>query len=226
MARPVFQKKPDQNNAMKTPLQLFCKSMNILLAVLLAGLGGGCDTIQEHSVTCSLWNDSRNHSYCSSSADPELKLFDSERPPDVLVEYNTVSGRHKGIQRRAFFLNANSGRMDAGKPPRFVPVRRDAGLTPIPVVKSVAQTKSPPFTNTVFAVYEGYAFTLYRPESYPQYCKLPNYPDGKIFASWQCVTLTPVAVTADAVELVVVVAIVGAVGAFVAACESNLTVRP
>jgi len=201
-------------------------SLKLLFALLLAGLGSGCDTIQEHSVTSSLWNDGRNRSHCSPAANPELKLFDSEHPPDVLVAYNAVSDRHNGTERRAFFLNANGGRMDAGKPPRFVGIRRETGLTPIPVVKSASQTNSLPFTNAVFAVCQGGGFTLYRPESNPQYCQLPSYPDGSTFTSWQCVVLTPAAVTADVVQVVVVVAIVGSVVAFVGACESNLTVKP
>ena len=202
------------------------RCLNVLLALVLAGSGGGCNTIQDNSRTYALWNDSRDTSRCRPATDPKLALFDSENQPDVLVEYNAVSDRRKGIERRAFFLNANSGRMGAGQPPRFVDPRRAAGLTPIPVVKSPPPTNSTPFTNGVFAVSEGYAFTLYRPESYPQYCKLPSYSDGRTFGSWECVALTPVTVTADAVQLVVVVAIVGSLVAFVGACESGLTVTP
>src|ERR1035441_2057664 len=226
MARPVFQNQPDQNDSMKTLLQLFCKSLNILLAVLLAGLGGGCDTIQEHSATCALWRGSRDNSHCRPQADPDLKLFDSEHLPDVLVEYNAVSDRRKGVQRRAYCIKASSKRIAAGKPPRFVDPRRAAGLAPIVVLKSPAQTNSLSFTNVIFAVRQGNTFILFRPESAPEYCLLPSYPDGKTFASWQCAALMPVALTADAVVVVVAVTVVGTVVGFVAACQSNLTVRP
>jgi hypothetical protein len=211
---------------MKTARQLFSKSLNVLLAFLLAGLGGGCDTIQEHSATCTLWRDSRDDSHCRPQADPDLKLFDSEHPPDVLVEYIAVSDRRKGVQRRAYFLNASSKRIAAGKPPRFVDSRRAAGLAPIVVSKSPAQTNSLAFTNVIFAVRQGNTFILFRPESAPEYCLLPSYPDGKVFGSWQCAALTPIALTADAVVVVVAVAVVGTVVGFVAACQSNLTVRP
>lgn len=192
------------------------KCLNFLLAALLAGLGGGCDTIQEHSLTYALWNDSRDTSHSRPPADSDLKLFASKHPPDVLVEYNAVSDRQQGIQRRAYFLDANRDRIAAGKPPRFVDAQRAAGLKPITVVKSVPPTNSPFFTNVCFAVCQGSTFTLYRPESSPEFCALPYYQDGIIIGSWKRAALTPFALAVDAVvDVTIVGAVAGVLAAYV-----------
>ncbi len=193
--------------------QLLARSLNCLLAVLLAGLGSGCNTIQDHSLTYALWSDSRDASHCRPQADPKLKLFASEQPPDVLVEYDAVSDRSKGVQRRAYFLNANARRLADSKPPRFVEVRRETGLAPIPIVSAESQTNSPVSTNVVFAVCQDGTFTLYRPESSPEFCVLPYYQDGIIVNSWKRVSLTPFVLTE---EVVVDTAVIGAVAAVVA----------
>ena len=210
--------------------QMLTKNLNFMLATLLAVLGGGCSTIQDHSLTYALWSDSRGHSYCRPQADPGLKLFNSDFPPDVLVEYNAVSDRNKGVQRRAYFLAANARRLAASKPPRFVDVRREAGLAPIPIMPSESNKNPAVSTNDVFAVAEASAFTLYRPESSSEYCLLPNYPDGAVVNPWERGALTPLAVTADAVVDVtvigVVVGVAGGIGFLYACCESNVSWRP
>jgi hypothetical protein len=211
---------------MKATPQSLYKSLNILLVVLLAGLGGGCDTIQDHSLTYALWSDSRDTSHCRSQTDPQLRLFDSEHPPDVLVEYNAVGDWRKGVQRRAYFLNASSKRIAAGKPPRFVNARRDAGFTPIAVLKSVPPPNSPAFTNVVFAICQGTTFTLYRPESSPEFCALPNYQDGIVINSWKRAALTPSALVVDAVVDVTIIGVVAGVVAGYAYCGGAGTVSP
>ena len=206
--------------------QLFGKCLNALLAVLLAGLAIGCDTIQQHSLTCVLWNDSSSYSHCRPQTHPDLKLFDSEHPSDVLVEYNAVSDQRQGVQRRAYFLNASSRRIAAGKPPRFVDPRRDTGLKSIAVLKSASQTNSLALTNGVFAVAKGNRFTLYRPENSPEFCALPYYQDGGTIGSWKHTALTPFAL---AVDVVVDVTVIGVVAGFVAAyayCQGGGTVSP
>ena len=59
---------------MKASLQMLAKSPNGLLSVLLTGLAGGGDTIQDHSLTYALWSDSRDTSHCRPQADSKLKL--------------------------------------------------------------------------------------------------------------------------------------------------------
>lgn len=205
---------------------MLARSLNLLLAAVLAGLGGGCNTIQDHSLTYALWTDSRDTSHCRPQADPGLKLFIAEHPPDVLVEYNAVSDRTKGVQRRAYFLEANARRLAVCKPPKFVGLRRDASLVPIPIVPLDSRTNSPVSTNAVFAVGEGGAFTLYRPESSPEFCVLPYYQDGIVVNSWNRVALTPLAVTVDAVVDVTVIGVVAGCVAAYALCSGNTEWRP
>ena len=214
---------------MKTTFQFLCQSLNVLLAVLLANLGVGCDTIQEHSLTYSLWHDGRDTSHCRPSADSDLGLFNSEHPADVLVEYDAMSDRHPVVQRRAYFLDASRNLIAAGKPPRFVDSRRADGLPPIPVLKSVPTTNSPAMTNAIFAVCQGSTFTLYRPASSPEFCALPYYQDGVVYqnghvtASWERAALTPFALTVDAVVDVVVIGAVAGVVAIYAYCDGRVT---
>jgi len=203
---------------MKTAISLFAKILNVLLAVVLAGLVGGCDTIQDHSLTYALWNDSRDISHCRPQADPKLKLFASEHPLDVLVEYSAASDRTNDVQRRAYFLKANARRLADSKPPRFVNPRRAAGLVPIPVLPLESRTNLPVCSNLVFAVCHGGAFTLYRPESSPEFCVLPYYQDGLVVSSWKGVAMTPLAVTVDAVVDVAVIGVAAGCVAVIALC--------
>jgi hypothetical protein len=217
----------DQNKGRPNPpLPFPYRFLNLLLAALLAGLGGGCDTIQDHSLTYALWNDSRDTSHSRPQADPDLKLFVSEKPLDVLVEYNAVSDRNQGVQRHAYFLKAGGGRIAACKPPRFVDVRRAAGLASIAILSAVPPTNSPAFTNAVFAVGTGSTFAVYRPESTPEFYALPYYQDGIIVNSWGCVALTPFTATVDVVVDVAVIGTVAGVLAAWAMCEGQSSWRP
>lgn len=211
---------------MKTELQLMAKGLNLLLASLLAVAGGGCDTIQDHSLTYALWSDNRDTSHCRPQADPDLKLFAAKHPPEVLVEYKAVSDRSQGVQRRAYFLHANAGRLAACKPPRFVDFRREAGLAPIPIVPSESKTNSPVCTNAVFAVCQADTFTLVRSESSPEFCLLPYYQDGIVVHSWKSVALTPFAVTVDTVVDVGVIGAAAGCLALYAFCAGNTAWRP
>lgn len=200
--------------------------MNILGLALLAGLGGGCQTIQDHSLTYALWTDSRDTSHSRPAADPATKLFDLAFPPDTLVEYDAVSDRCKGTRRRAYFLKAGSKRIAAGKPPHFVDARREVGLAVIPVLKSMPPTNSPAFTNGVFAVCKDSAFTLFRPESSPESGVLPYYQDGIIVGSWKRVALTPFALAVDGVVDVTVIGAAAGVVAVCAMCQDTSGWRP
>lgn len=208
------------------PLPFPYRFLNLLLAVLLAGLGCGCDTVQDHSLTYALWNDSRDTSHSRPQADPDLKLFVSETSSDVLVEYSAVSDRSKGVQRHAYFLKAGGRRIAACKPPRFVDVRRAAGLAPIAILNSVPPTNSPAFTTAVFAVGTGTTFAVYRPESAPEFHALPYYQDGIVVNSWGRVALTPFTATVDAVVDVAVIGTVAGVFAAWALCEGQSSWRP
>ena len=208
---------------MRTMHPCLCKGLSLLLAALLAGSGAGCSTFREHSVTCKLWDGSREHSYCRSDSDPQLKLFASTNSADFLVEYDAVSGRQKGVRRVAFFLHASRSRLDHGKLPHFVDVRHDANLVPIAIVPALSEARSHGLTNTVFAVNHASSFTLYQPENEPEECALPHAPDG---TPWVAAALTPFAVAVDTSIVATTVGVVGGALAVIALCECNYTWRP
>jgi len=173
------------------------KGLNLLLAVLLAGAGGGCESAREASFTCKLW-DKDVRSYCQPVANPELALYEAKPAREVLVEYNALSDRDDQIKRRAYFLEANQKRIAAGKAPQFVDPGLSRNLTAIPQQVST-NTYAIPGTN-------GWTFTLYRPGREPEVCNLPTYRDDHNTAGR--VALTPLAVAGDATILGVVAAVI------------------
>jgi hypothetical protein len=185
--------------------------MSVLLAALLAGLGTGCETIQEHSLTCDLWSDDGGISHSRPQTDSGLALFYAKPQPEVLVEYNAVSDRHPAGQRRAYFLDASRRRLTAGRPPRFVGPKRDHGLQPISILPTIAMATNSLSTNLCCAVAKGNSFILYRADFPPEYCTLPYYQDGTFNGNWKRVLLTPLTVTVDMVVDVTVVGVVAAI---------------
>src|ERR1019366_8950232 len=110
------------------------KMLSVLLAALLAGMGGGCQTAKDCSLTCKLWSNDRLRSFCEPAPDPNLALFDAESRRDVLVEYVSLSGKRNDIQRRAYFLGPNRAKIAARKKPQFINPKLADGLNPIPVL--------------------------------------------------------------------------------------------
>ena len=182
-------------NVMKGKPHIFLKFLNVVLAALLAGWGGGCETAKEYSLTYKVWdNDVR--SFCEPLANPDLALFEVPSKQDVLVQYTAYSDRHDGTLRLSYFLKASSARIAAGKPPVFVRVKRDAYWKAIPVNDQPGLSANSVSTN-IYAKATGNYFTLYRQGQWPQMYQLPDYRDD--CGAWERAALTPLAVTGDAV---------------------------
>ena len=174
----------------------FKRHLSILLAGILAGLGSGCETAKNYSLTYKLW-DNGARSFCEPVANPELALSAVPFKGDFLVEYNAISDRHDGVRRLAYFLEANQQRINAGKAPHFVNSGRYRNLQAIP--DSVS-------TNCyVISSEYGQAFTVYRPGCKPQSFKLPDYRDDH--NTLVRTTLTPFAVAGDATVVGVAAAV-------------------
>ena len=199
------------------------KCLRWLFVLLLSGLVSGCETVKQDSFTYNLWSDQTGASHCRPQADPELKLFVSEKPGDVLVEYNALGGHQKAARRRAYYLFASADRLAAGKPPRFVSTNLAAGLVPIIVLSPAAPPLARSCTNTIFAESHGATFTLHSPNYGPEDYKLPDYPDERLAGNLTRVALTPVAVTVDTTVAAAVVGAVGGVLAVLSLCESGST---
>jgi len=153
-------------------------------------LWGGC-------ATSALWEEGRFARYHEPAKPPALRLFHSDQSQDVLVEYAESRELDDGwMRRRAYWLDRNSGRLEARRKPRFVSVERETGLVPIPVLGSppVAAGQT---SNSLYAVVStnGSGFTLFSSDKPIAHCELPVYRDasGRV----KQVLLTPPAVGAD-----------------------------
>ena len=184
--------------------------LSVILAALLAGMAGGCQTAKDCSLTYKLWGNDRLRSFCEPAPEPNLALFDAESRQDVLVAYDSLSDQCDDIQRRAYFLEANRAIIAARKKPHFVPPNRAAGMKVIPVIggpESVMTNAPGPFAS--FATTNKSAFRLHRQGYPPEVCELPVYDDHS--ATFTRVALTPFAVAGDVVMVGVVAACIGAV---------------
>ena len=182
----------------------------VALLVLLAAFGGGCETVEQVSLTYKLW-DSDTLSYSQPAANPELAVFLAPAEHDRLVEYNAISDQDGKVVRRAYFLAASEARMARGDAPHYVNPGKLAGLQRIPNAVSTQAY--------VLAGRDGKTFTLFQPNQPPERHDLPFYQDDH--GTLTRVALTPVAAAGDAV-------IIGAFGGVMAAwvlCESNTTIH-
>ncbi len=155
---------------------------------LLAALGGGCQAVEDNSLTYRLW-DKGNISFCQPAPKPELALFDAPGQKDILVEYNALSDSHVQVTRLAYFMQAGEARIQRGKAPHFIKPGPLGDFRPI---------ASQAATNDYFlAGKDGKSFTLFRQNQPPEQHNLPFYQDDH----WSVtrVALTPLAVTGDAV---------------------------
>ena len=193
---------------LKTESHLFSKCLPIFLAATLTGLGCGCETAKDYSLTYKVW-DNDERSYCEPLANPDLTLFEVESKHDVLVQYTAISDRHDGTLRRSYFLKASGARIAAGKSPHFVRVKPGRDWKAIPI------NGRPPLANysvstNIYAKATGKFFTLYRQGRQSGRHQLPDYRDDH--GAWERAALTPFAATGDVVML-------GAVVGFVAGYE-------
>lgn len=182
----------------------------VVLLVLLVGLGGGCETVEKVSLTYKLW-DKDTISYCQPAPNPELAVFKAPAQNDILVEYDAISDQQVKVSRLGYFMDASEARIEQGKAPHFVNPANYSGWRPIPHGVS---------TNYyILKGTDGKSFTLFRPNQPPEHHDLPFYQDDH----WPVtrVALTPVAVTGDAVML----GACGGVLAVWALCENGTAIR-
>src|SRR5260221_14588782 len=70
---------------------------------------------------------------------PRLELFYDPKQGDVLAAYDEAHETRKTIRRRAYFVNRNRIRIEAGHKPRFIKPEFAQGLTPIALVQPTAR---------------------------------------------------------------------------------------
>jgi hypothetical protein len=184
------------------------------MAIGLAGLGGGCETVEDASFTYKLW-DTGNIPYSQPETKPDLAVYKDAAKGDFLVEYNAISDRTFRVSRLAYFMAAGEARIARGKAPHFVKPAKYSGLQPLPNQVST--------DDYVIVSTHGRSFTLFRPNQPPERHDLPFYHDGH----WSVtrVALTPLAVTGDAVILGAFLGACGGVLALWELCQCNATIH-
>jgi hypothetical protein len=165
------------------------RSVWLLLLGHQAMLLSGC-------ATSKVWEEGQFARFHEPATPANLRLFQSERSGDVLVEYDEWRDGDESIRRRAYWLEPNRERVHARRKPRFVPIDRASGLAAIPA------TEAPPGAGDAtiekrYAVIptQSQAFILYSADQKVGDYELPVYQDasGRVLQ----VALTPIAVAAD-----------------------------
>ena len=153
-------------------------------------------------MTGSLWSE---RDYVVPSPNPILAL--SQTPQGILVEYDAEYERNGEIQRRAYYLEPNFQRIEAGLKPVFVNPAKAGPQTVIPILERPPTNQPSP---ALYAICSSNlnSFTLYRPGQLLGPCALPAFEDRRTTVK---VALTPLAVTGDAI---VVGSVVGCVGGY------------
>lgn len=133
-----------------------------------------------------------------------MALHDTANGADVLVLYDACGGDSSRVKRRAYFLEANAGRIVAGKKPEFVSPSLADGMKPIPILPAQAAVTNAPPAPDIYAVatLESRRFTLYRPGQSAETFVLPVYCESAGRAAR--VALTPFAVAGDTFIVAVV----------------------
>lgn len=178
-------------------------------AASLMLLVAGCQTAEDYSLTCRLWDNGDLRKYSEPAPNPNLALFEATNHAGVLIEYDALSEKHSTINRRAYYLQPNQARIDAGKKPKLVKLPVADGMKPIPVLLAEAAVTNPPPELTTYAVTtkNGRGFTLYRPMESGETFDLPVYAETS--GTPARIALTPFALAGDTAMVAAVAAAVG-----------------
>ena len=180
-----------------------------LVAAVAILLLTGCETVENYSLTCRLWDNGELSKFSEPAPNPKLALFESTNHVDVLVHYDALSDKHSVVTRRSYCLRPNQATIEAGQKPKWAEPPAPAGLQFIPVLSSPAAATNLPPEQTTYAVpiQERRGFSLYRSGVSAETFELPVYEESSGMVVR--VTLTPFAVTGDTLMLGAVAGVVG-----------------
>ena len=85
------------------------------LGVFAGALLTGCETARDCSLTHKLWTNTDMRHFYEPAPQPRLELFHDQRTEDVLAAYDEAHETRNGIRRRAYFVNRNRLRIEAGR---------------------------------------------------------------------------------------------------------------
>jgi len=191
---------------MQTIPPIVFKSISASLAMSLLLSMTGCETARDYSLTYKLWSSGEMRRFYEPATPPRLELFHDPKQGDVLAAYDEAHETRKTIRRRAYFVNGNRIRVEAGRKPRFVNLERAEGLTRIELAQPAP---SPADSAAIHAVVStsGQQFTLSGDFGGHDY-QLPVYPDRS--ASAGRVLLSPFAAAGDVIMVGIVAGVVAA----------------
>ena len=180
-----------------------------LVLVGLVLLLTGCETVEKYSLTYRLWDNEDLSKFSEPAPNPNLALFETSDPENVLVQYDALGEKHTAIARRSYYLWPNQARVAAGMKPRWVKPAGTEGAKPIPVISYPEDATNLPPEPTAYAVttQEGRGFSLYRPDEPKKAFDLPVYPETHGTATR--LALTPFAIAGDTVMVCGVAAVAG-----------------
>ena len=183
------------------PLRLIRVGLMLLLT--------GCETVEKYSLTYRLWDNEDLSNYSSPAPNPNLALFETTNPANVLVQYDALGEKHTAVTRRSYYLWPNQARVAEGKKPRWVKPAVAEGMKPIPVMSCPDLATNLPPEQTAYAetTQEGRGFSLSRPPEPKETYDLPVYPET--YGTTTRLALTPFAVAGDTVMVCGVGAVVG-----------------
>ena len=189
---------------MHTTSPVRVRIISFALAVfLLPGLTG-C----ESSLTYKLWTNGEFRRYYEPASNPRLQLFHDTNQGDVLAAYDEAHETRNAIRRRAYYVNRNRLRIEAGQKPHFVKPDRAAGLKPVAFVHEAALPSLPGSeTITATVATNGQRFTLSGDFGGHTYL-LPVYQDQSGLVGR--VALTPFTVAGDVLVVAGMTAVVAA----------------
>jgi len=158
----------------------------LVLGATLA-LTSGC-------ATSALWEEDRFAQFREPASLPNLRAFQSHAGDDVLVCYDEVREDDSGLRSRAYWLAADHEPVKNPYKPRFISVKKSAGLASIPVLEFTA-TNAPLAGLHVITSSDAHEFQLRSDECDLVEYELPVYQEtsGRV----KQVLLTPFAFAAD-----------------------------
>ena len=152
--------------------------------------------------TQALWE----KSYSSPAPQPNVRLYASRQPGEVLVAYDALDEKKGTLRRRVYSLSQNAHLIQEVRKPQFLDLTVLDQLPLIPLVESPPTSEAKPPAE-LYAVLRPspLCLTLYAPARAPEAHDLPTYVDSAGLTAQ--ILLTPVAVVVD-------LTIVGAVVAY------------
>lgn len=195
---------------------------NTGLAVCLALMVTGCETVQQYSLSYKLWNNEDWRKWNEPAPNPRLALFDTRDHTNLLVEYDAYSEKRSTIKRQAYYLQSSQARINEGKAPKLVKPAAAEGMESIPVFEAKAIGTNAPTHLMNYAIISesGREFSLH-PQAEPLGAfRLPVYPESS--GTIMRVALTPFTAIGDTV----MVGLVASVVALYWACESGFSFSP